>query len=239
MFRSMVLTALGVALVAGLVLSAVQALHVSPIIYAAEVFEIAAPDVVEAHNDGHSHAHNDEAWSPADGMERIGYTVLSNVLSAFGFAMILLAAMFMARDKAQLNISWLAGLGWGLAGYLTFFVVPALGLSPEIPSMEAAVLEGRQAWWVLAVVATGLAIASLVFLPGMAKLAAVVFVAAPWVVGAPQPEVHGFLHPDAQAVATLEGLQSQFIYATALANGLFWLTIGGLTAYAATRFIKA
>jgi predicted cobalt transporter CbtA len=105
--------------------------------------------------------------------------------------------------------------------------------------MEAAVLEGRQAWWVLAVVATGLAIASLVFLPGMAKLAAVVFVAAPWVVGAPQPEVHGFLHPDAQAVATLEGLQSQFIYATALANGLFWLTIGGLTAYAATRFIKA
>ena len=119
MFRSMVLTALGVALVAGLVLSAVQALHVSPIIYAAEVFEIAAPDVVEAHNDGHSHAHNDEAWSPADGMERIGYTVLSNVLSAFGFAMILLAAMFMARDKAQLNISWLAGLGWGLAGYLT------------------------------------------------------------------------------------------------------------------------
>jgi len=239
MFRSMVLTALGVALVAGLVLSAVQALHVSPIIYAAEVFEIAAPDVVEAHNDGHSHAHNDEAWSPADGMERIGYTVLSNVLSAFGFAMILLAAMFMARDKAQLNISWLAGLGWGLAGYLTFFVVPALGLSPEIPSMEAAVLEGRQAWWVLAVVATGLAIASLVFLPGMAKLAAVVFVAAPWVVGAPQPEVHGFLHPDAQAVATLEGLQSQFIYANALANGLFWLTIGGLTAYAATRFIKA
>ena len=239
MFRSMVLTALGVALVAGLVLSAVQALHVSPIIYAAEVFEIAAPDVVEAHNDGHSHAHNDEAWSPADGMERIGYTVLSNVLSAFGFAMILLAAMFMARDKAQLNISWLAGLGWGLAGYLTFFVVPALGLSPEIPSMEAAVLEGRQAWWVLAVVATGLAIASLVFLPGMAKLAAVVFVAAPWVVGAPQPEVHGFLHPDAQAVATLEGLQSQFIYATALANGLFWLTIGGLKAYAATRFIKA
>ena len=239
MFRSMVLTALGVALVAGLVLSAVQALHVSPIIYAAEVFEIAAPDVVEAHNDGHSHAHNDEAWSPADGMERIGYTVLSNVLSAFGFAMILLAAMFMARDKAQLNISWLAGLGWGLAGYLTFFVVPALGLSPEIPSMEAAVLEGRQAWWVLAVVATGLAIASLVFLPGMAKLAAVVFVAAPWVVGAPQPEVHGFLHPDAQAVATLEGLQSQFIYATDMANGLFWLTIGGLTAYAATRFIKA
>ena len=89
MFRSMVLTALGVALVAGLVLSAVQALHVSPIIYAAEVFEIAAPDVVEAHNDGHSHAHNDEAWSPADGMERIGYTVLSSIIGSRAYRQLL------------------------------------------------------------------------------------------------------------------------------------------------------
>jgi cobalt transporter subunit CbtA len=239
MFRSMVLAALGVALVAGLVLSAVQALHVSPIIYAAEVFEVAEPEVAAAHNDGHSHSHSDAAWSPGDGIERIGFTVLSNVLSAFGFAMILLAGMFMARDKAQLNISWFRGVFWGLAGYLTFFVVPALGLSPEIPSMEAAALEGRQSWWVLAVVSTGLGIASLVFLPGIAKTVAIVFMAAPWFVGAPQPEVHGFLHPDAQAVATLEGLQVQFIYATAIANGLFWITLGGLTGYCAKRFIKA
>jgi cobalt transporter subunit CbtA len=239
----MVLTALGVALVAGLVLSAVQALHVSPIIYAAEVFEIAEPEVVAALNDGHSHSHvnanGEAAWSPEDGLERIGYTVLSNVLSSFGFAMILLACMFMARDKAQLNISWLKGVVWGLAGYVTFFVVPALGLSPEIPSMEAAALEGRQSWWVLAVVATGLAIFSLVFLPGIAKLVAIVFIAAPWFVGAPQPEVHGFMHPDTQAVATLEGLQVQFIYATAIANGVFWITLGGLTGYCAKRFIKA
>ncbi|MDC9720039.1 MAG: CbtA family protein [Gammaproteobacteria bacterium] len=239
MFRSMVLTALGVALVAGLVLSAVQALHVSPIIYAAEAFEIAEPEVVAAQSDGHSHSHNEAAWSPEDGIERVGYTILSNVLSAFGFAMILLAGMFMARDKAQMNISWLQGLGWGAAGYVVFFVAPALGLSPEIPSMEAAPLEGRQAWWVLAVVATAAGIASLVFLPGAIKLVGLVFIAAPWVVGAPQPEVHGFLHPDTQAVATLEGLQTQFIYATAIANGLFWITLGGLTAYAAKRFIKA
>lgn len=239
----MVLTALGIALVAGLVLSAVQALHVSPIIYAAEVFEIAEPEVVAALNDGHSHSHvnanGEAAWSPEDGLERIGYTVLSNVLSSFGFAMILLACMFMARDKAQLNISWLKGVVWGLAGYVTFFVVPALGLSPEIPSMEAAALDGRQSWWVLAVVATGLAIFSLVFLPGIAKLVAIVFIAAPWFVGAPQPEVHGFMHPDTQAVATLEGLQVQFIYATAIANGVFWITLGGLTGYCAKRFIKA
>jgi len=239
MFRSMVLTALGIALVAGLVLSAVQALHVSPIIYSAEAFEVAEPGVAAALNDGHSHSHDDQAWSVKDGFERVGYTALSNVLSAFGFAMILLASMFMARDKANLNISWFRGIVWGLAGYLTFFVVPALGLPPEIPSMEAAALEGRQSWWVLAVLATGLAIGSLVFLPGMAKTAAIVFIAAPWVVGAPHPEIAGFLHPDAQVVAALEGLQTQFVYATALANGVFWIILGGLTGYAAKRFIKA
>ena len=46
MFRSMVYSALGVALVVGLFLSAVQTLAVSPIIHAAEVFEVAQPEVV-------------------------------------------------------------------------------------------------------------------------------------------------------------------------------------------------
>lgn len=105
--------------------------------------------------------------------------------------------------------------------------------------MEAAAIEGRQSWWFLAVMATGLAIASLIFLPGITKGVALVFIAAPWIVGAPHPETTGFLHPDTQAVATLEGLQSQFIYATALANGLFWIVLGSLTGYVAKRFIKA
>jgi len=74
-------------------------------------------------------------------------------------------------------------LGWGLAGYLTFFVAPALGLPPEIPSMEAAAIGGRQSWWVLAVVGTAAGIASLLFLTGFAKLLAIVFLAAPWLVG--------------------------------------------------------
>jgi cobalt transporter subunit CbtA len=238
MFRSMVFSALGVALVVGLFLSAVQALAVSPIIHAAEVFEIAQPEVIVAHNDGHSHSHDEQAWGPEDGFERLAFTMLSNVLSAFGFAIILLTGMLLARDKAELQISWAKGFGWGLAGYLTFFVVPALGLPPEIPSMETAAIGGRQSWWVLAVAGTALGIASLVFLTGFAKLMAIVFLAAPWLVGAPEPLVHGFLHPNMEAVATLESLQAQFIYATAITNGLFWITLGGLVSYAATRFIK-
>lgn len=239
MFRSMVLTALGVALVAGLVLSAVQALQVSPIIYAAEVFEVVEPAVEVAHVDGDEHSHDTEAWAPNDGFERIGATVLSNFLAAFGFAILLLVGMLMGRDKAHMSTSLGRGVLWGLAGYATFFVIPALGLVPEIPGMEAAVLEGRQAWWVLSVITSVLAFISLVFLPGYAKLIAVVLFATPWVVGAPQPEFHGFAHPDADAVAALDALEAQFIVATAMANGLFWIVLGGLSGYAATRFIKA
>ena len=239
MFRSIVLTALGVALIAGFVLSVVQAFHVAPIIYSAEAFEIVELVEEVSHDDGHSHSHGDDAWSPEDGLERIGYTVLSNVLSALAFALLLLAGMLAAREKAKMSISLGKGVLWGLAGYATFFVMPALGLPPEIPSMEAAVLEGRQAWWMLAVVGTATGIACAVFLPSFAKLAAVIFIGMPWLIGAPQPEVHGFLHPDADAVATLEALQAEFITATAIANGLFWIVLGGLSGYAAKRFIKA
>jgi len=239
MFRSLVLTALCVALLAGLFLSAVQALSVVPIINAAEAFEITQPELAPLQTDGHTHTHNAQSWSPRDGIERVAFTVLANVLSAFGFSLILLVCMFVARDKGALKISWLRGLVWGLAGYITFFVVPAFGLLPEIPGMEAAAIEGRQSWWLLAVVSTAIGIALLAFLPGMAKVFAIIFIAAPWLVGAPQAALHGFLHPDLQAVATLEGLQAQFIYATAIANGCFWLALGGLTGYAAKRFIKA
>ena len=44
MFRPMVLAALGIGLAAGLVLSALQTLHVYPIIYDHEYFEIQKPE---------------------------------------------------------------------------------------------------------------------------------------------------------------------------------------------------
>tara|TARA_B100000780_G_C20820299_1_gene325906 strand:- start:323 stop:547 length:225 start_codon:yes stop_codon:yes gene_type:complete len=55
MFKSLVFSPLGIALVAGLVLTAMQSWQVTPIILAAEVYEI--PDVAMA-TDGHDHAHD-------------------------------------------------------------------------------------------------------------------------------------------------------------------------------------
>ncbi|HWW72811.1 MAG TPA: CbtA family protein, partial [Duganella sp.] len=60
------------------------------------------------------------------------------------------------------------------------------------------------------------------------KLAALALLVVPHLVGAPQPLVHASLAP--------EQLQRSFVYATALANGVFWLALGGLSGFFHKRF---
>ena len=128
LFHRVVLSALLVGALSGLLLSAVQRWQVIPIIDAAERFEQArTPQAVEpargevqAHDHG-AHVHSATAWEPAEGAERIGFTVLSNVLTAAGFALIMLVAMAAAlrrRDtatqrKAAARLDWRYGLLWG------------------------------------------------------------------------------------------------------------------------------
>src|SRR3989344_6484250 len=198
LLRRLVLSAFLVGALSGLVLSAVQRWQVIPIIDTAERFEQArtppvggepARETTQAHEHA-DHAHLAGAWEPADGVERIGFTVLSNVLTAAGFALVMLAAMAIlfrrsaaAKRKAATKLDWRYGLLWGLAGYVVFFVAPALGLPPEIPGAEAAPLESRQLWWAFTVVCTaaGLAVAALGKTPWRgAGLAVAAFGKSPW-----------------------------------------------------------
>ena len=232
MFKSLVFSALSVAFVAGLVLTAMQNWQVTPIILAAEVYEI--PDMTVA-TDGHAHDHSAEAWGPEDGFERAAYSTLSNVLAAFGFGLILIATMKWANTHRNLKINIRTGIAAGVAGYLTFFFIPSLGLPPEIPGMEAAVLEGRQSWWLMSVVTSLAGFYVLFFMSGFSRVYAVLLFALPWIIGAPQPEAHGFSHPDAAALEALQRLASQFITATHVTNSIFWLVLGGLTAFVLKR----
>src|SRR5215218_7527812 len=99
-FRNVVFVAALAGLVSGVVLTALQAFATDPLILQAEVYE-------NAGGGGHDHAaadpapggevaapaheHDSEAWAPADGLERIGYNVLANLVSGIGFALILVA----------------------------------------------------------------------------------------------------------------------------------------------------
>jgi cobalt transporter subunit CbtA len=248
LFQRVVLSALLVGALAGLVLSVVQLWQVIPIIRGAERFEGApaslaakgAPEAAHSHSHAHAgHDHPPGDWKPAEGAERIGFTVLSNVLTAIGFALVVLAAMVAVHKRnPATRIDWRSGLLWGAAGYVTFFVAPALGLPPEIPGADAAPLQARQSWWVLAVActATGLAVATLGRSPW--RWAALLLLAVPYLVGAPHLATGPFQGQPPEAAAALSDLARQFVWATAFANALFWLVLGAMSGWAARRFLK-
>ena len=101
--------------VAGCVLALGHQFLVVPMILEAESYETAS-------GDGHDHAHPDEAWAPQDGVERTTYTVLTSVLTAMGFALLLTACYALRRQ-----VTWRQGLLWGLGGFAAFHVAPAVG----------------------------------------------------------------------------------------------------------------
>lgn len=216
-------------LLAGLLLTGLQQMRVAPAILKSESFEQAAASAssaagtgtqaAAAHEHDDDHDHGDE-WTPKNGVERTVFTALANVSVAVGFALILGAVMFLRGG----SMGWRTGLLWGVAGYLVFFVAPSVGLPPELPGTESAPLSERQQWWLLTVMATAAGLSLLVFVRNRAlKIIGIVLLVIPHLLGAPQPAVHG-------SAAPIELAQS-FIYATAIANAVFWLALGALIGF--------
>ncbi|HEX9595540.1 MAG TPA: CbtA family protein, partial [Anaerolineales bacterium] len=139
MFRRVFFAAILAGIAAGLVMSAVQHVRVTPYILAAEVFEKESHDHVSP---SPAPASETEAWSPAEGFERTAYTVLANVVISVAFALALVGASLLLR----LPITLANGALWGLCGFLAFSLAPSAGLPPELPGMPAAELWTRQMW---------------------------------------------------------------------------------------------
>ncbi len=182
-----------------------------------------AHDQAHSHGD-HAHASQTEDSGFAGFSERTLYTLLASVLTGITFALLLAAAMtFYGKGNAR------TGLLWGIAGYLAFFVSPSLGLVPELPGTAAAAIEHRQLWWVSTVIATIAGLALLVFAKSLVlKGVGLLLLAIPHIVGAPVPTHHGSLAP--------EELSRAFMWMTAIANFIFWVVLGVLTAFLLNRF---
>ncbi|MEX2648859.1 MAG: CbtA family protein [Alphaproteobacteria bacterium] len=219
MFQRIALSALAAGIVGGLLITLVQGLAVTPLIFEAETYEVAGDA---------GHDQTDEAWVPADGLERTFWTGGANVVSGVGFAL-LLGAGFALSGRA---IDWKRGLLWGAAGFAAFAALPALGLPPELPGTEAAPLIERQIWWLATAASSVGGLALLAFASRLPwKGAGIVLLFVPHLIGAPQPEHHGGLAP--------AELERAFITASLAANALFWLVLGALTGLAFDRLGRA
>ncbi|MEX0347350.1 MAG: CbtA family protein [Rhizobiaceae bacterium] len=229
-FRNTVFCAVIAGLFAGLVLAAMQVYSTVPLIVEAESYEAAAPA-----DDGHSHDHGDagaghvhdhgEGWAPADGAERLGYTILTNVVGAIGLALIIVVASELVGGIA----GWRQGLLWGFGGFATFVVAPGLGMPPELPAMPAADLGARQSWWIATVLLTGGGLALIAFWRSLPiALLGVALLVAPHLWGAPLPDSFETPVPDA--------LHHRYIVAVTVTNLLFWIVLGLAIAAVRSRF---
>ncbi len=164
---------------------------------------------------------------------------MANVLTAIGLALVILVAMVTSlRTKSATGLDWRHGLLWGVAGYIVFFLAPAIGLPPEIPGAAAGPLEERQLWWLFVVVFTAAGFAIAAFGKSPWRWAALGLLVVPHLIGAPHPSTAMFAGQPPAAAAELAELARQFIGATAIANAALWLTLGLASAWTMRRFVS-
>ena len=205
-FRRIVLAAACAGFAAGVVLTAVQAVEVLPLIAAAESFE--GPSA-------HDH-----------GAHRLAMTALVNILAGCAFALLLAAGVSLAPPA-----DWRLGFAWGVAGFAAFSLAPAAGMPPTLPGSVSAALEARQLWWAGCAAATAGGLAAVVFASApLARAAGAALIFLPHAVGAP-----GASSGDSPAGALPAELAASFVGASLAASFVFWLTLGGVGAWVFMR----
>ena len=167
---------------AGLIIGLLQLVFVQPVLLHAELYETGAlvhfgAEAVSAHPE-----------LPGFDLMRDGLSVIFTMLTYTGYALILTAAMSFGEERgAQIDGRW--GILWGVAGFVAFHLAPGFSLAPEVPGVAAADVMPRQIWWFATVAAAGVALWLLAFGTNwVAWGAAAILLAAPHLVGAPQPD---------------------------------------------------
>jgi cobalt transporter subunit CbtA len=179
----------------------------------------AAEPTPEAHDHGD---HDHGAGGMVSDLQRNGLTVLFAGLIYVAYGLILVAG-FGVAESFGLTITPREGLMWGIAGFVSFQLAPAMGLAPELPGTIAADLTARQIWWWGTVMATGTGLGMLAYGKGYLTMGlAVLLLAAPHVIGAPLPDGYwGVAPPEVGAIFSAR------VLATAL---VVWAALGWLAA---------
>ena len=191
--------------------------------------------------DGHDHEHGDAKGStPENGTERIVWTWVANILHAFSLVLLVFAVMGVWRYQRGAAVAALplAGLV-AAAGWISFHLWPTLGLPAQLPGFEAAPLQARQLWSVLAVGSAAAASALVGFSTAKWRwFAAAVLLALPFVVGAPQLQGDALAGNNLQTRIALDQLLQQFFWATTWVAVSLWLSIGLTCGLAFQRWLQ-
>ena len=226
MFQRLFGTALVAGLLVGLLTAGLQQFTTTPLIKAAEVFEVAeAGPAVTAGAVSAGHEHHLDDWKPAEGLQRFLYTSGATVLISVGFSLVLVALMALKGDR----VSARTGLLWGAAGFAAISLAPAIGLPPEVPGMPTADLGARQLWWIATALSTGAGLWMIAFSRSRIGIAiAVALIAIPHIFGAP-------IVPPTESNVPAE-LAARF---TTVSLGLavaFWSMLGAASGYLFNRW---
>ena len=246
-FRNIIFSAIVVGVIIGSLYGLFQQYLINPIIYAAESFEVR--DVIVSTNTGaqddsevyNSHSQsNDYGWSPANNLQRITATLVTNIMTAITFSLILISVMSfhnLKSNKPKLN--WKTGILWGLALMLSMFVAPSLlGLYSEIPGTISEPIGQRQILWISSAGSTALGLMFIYYSSPILKIVGTVLLILPQVLGAPTHQTHRYANTDPIVVETLNQLSNQFITMTTIGMAIFCLLMGALCGFSSTRFIR-
>jgi cobalt transporter subunit CbtA len=144
-FRRLMTVVLVAGIAAGLLLAMLQIVVVTPMIHEAEQYE----QTEAAWEQQRVHEHG---WQPADGVERIAYTIAGTVLTGIAFS----ALLFGSASLLGLEVNLRRGVALGLAGFACCALAPAIGLPPKPPGVTLANLEAAQIWWFATAFATAI-----------------------------------------------------------------------------------
>jgi len=222
-------------LAAGLIAVLLQIWLMEPLILQGEAYETGAKvhfgGVAGAEaTDGHDHATHDHSDVAATADEqdenltsRFTLAFFAEFVTWAGFGLVMvtgfaLAARFGHKTTLQ------QGLLWGIAGFVSFQLMPGLGLSPELPGVPAADLQSRQIWWFGTVIATAIALGLFAFGIGIAaRLLGLGLLLVPHLIGAPHlQEFLGTAPP---------GLAAEFVTHSFVASMAAWVTLGTVAGY--------
>lgn len=196
---------------AGVLLFVLQSWTTLPLIHEAERYEEAVTPVTP----------RSQANEPSESqLVRTAYSAAGDVLVGIGFGM-LLTAVYALSGKSGLVL----GILWGLAGFATFHLGPALVVPPSIPGLILAPLSQRQAEWLSAASCTGLGLAICAFGPKAAKVGGFLLLFLPRLLF--PLAVSGSAIPST-FLSTLEHHFTVYVLGNFL---LFWVALGALSGH--------